>query len=471
MNKMERKKGITLIALVITIIVLLILAGITISLIIDQKGIIQQAKNAQIQEKIAEITEQLEMKKADLAIEDKSTILNLKRYLEEILVEKAIGEHTIELTIKNSLETYAYIIVDNQYGYTLEQVENGDIKITYKGTPILVEDIQINKDNITMEINSQETLEVSLLPEEATNSAIYWESSNPEIATVENGVVKAIGIGECEIKATAINGIDKTVTCTVNVIYPTLASKAKIGDYVIYEPIAKTYTITTSQSGYTSDQEYDTQDATDLWQVLYNDSTYGLQITSSKSVGTLNLGTTGKLANARTGYNNVITTLNTMSNQYINEAYATSARSIGTNPSNPADGITSLYTVPSSWPSGSYTGFKVTDSYYLTDETAMKNSVTHSIAGIDVEYFLGSRYVAWNPADSAIFYIRTVNVSGTTVTSTGRIAADSDGAGLSTAWMKTCSAGVRPVVTLIQDIRITKGDGTKENPYILQAQQ
>ena len=39
---LKNKKGITLIALVVTIVVLLILAGISISLIVDKNGIIQK---------------------------------------------------------------------------------------------------------------------------------------------------------------------------------------------------------------------------------------------------------------------------------------------------------------------------------------------------------------------------------------------------------------------------------------------
>lgn len=42
----KKEKGITLVALVVTIIVLLILAGITISLALSQNGIIDNAKKA-----------------------------------------------------------------------------------------------------------------------------------------------------------------------------------------------------------------------------------------------------------------------------------------------------------------------------------------------------------------------------------------------------------------------------------------
>ena len=46
MNRNRQEKGITLIALVITIIVLLILAGVTINVILGENGLISITKNA-----------------------------------------------------------------------------------------------------------------------------------------------------------------------------------------------------------------------------------------------------------------------------------------------------------------------------------------------------------------------------------------------------------------------------------------
>ena len=51
---LNKNKGITLIALVITIIVLLILAGVSIAMLTGQNGILTQAQNASTQTEIAE---------------------------------------------------------------------------------------------------------------------------------------------------------------------------------------------------------------------------------------------------------------------------------------------------------------------------------------------------------------------------------------------------------------------------------
>ena len=43
----KKEKGITLVALVVTIVVLLILAGVSLSLVIGQQGLVGRAQNAQ----------------------------------------------------------------------------------------------------------------------------------------------------------------------------------------------------------------------------------------------------------------------------------------------------------------------------------------------------------------------------------------------------------------------------------------
>ena len=61
MNKWKnRNGGITLIALVITIIVLLILAGISISMLTGENGLLNKASDAKIATEIADIKEQIQ---------------------------------------------------------------------------------------------------------------------------------------------------------------------------------------------------------------------------------------------------------------------------------------------------------------------------------------------------------------------------------------------------------------------------
>lgn len=61
---LKGQKGITLVALVITIIVLLILAGVTISLVLGDNGILNHAKTAGNTYKAAEYNETRDLRNA-----------------------------------------------------------------------------------------------------------------------------------------------------------------------------------------------------------------------------------------------------------------------------------------------------------------------------------------------------------------------------------------------------------------------
>ncbi len=70
LRKAKEEKGITLIALVITIIVLLILAGITLSMVLGPNGIIERAKQAKEQTQAAALNEQLMLNEVDNYLEE-----------------------------------------------------------------------------------------------------------------------------------------------------------------------------------------------------------------------------------------------------------------------------------------------------------------------------------------------------------------------------------------------------------------
>ena len=62
-----------------------------------------------------------------------------------------------------------------------------------------------------------ETLKLSaaVIPEWADDLSIIWSSGDERVATVENGLVTAVGAGECEIIATAVNGKQDVCRLTV----------------------------------------------------------------------------------------------------------------------------------------------------------------------------------------------------------------------------------------------------------------
>ena len=82
-NIIKQEKGITLISLVITIIILLILAGVTLSLTLGDRGIITQAQKAKEAQEIAAIKEDMQLAILDKELEKGGTGLT-KEELEEI---------------------------------------------------------------------------------------------------------------------------------------------------------------------------------------------------------------------------------------------------------------------------------------------------------------------------------------------------------------------------------------------------
>jgi len=70
LTQLKSKKGITLIALVITIIVLIILAGVSISLVLGDNGIVTKAKEAKQNMQVAANEEQASIANLEVAIEN-----------------------------------------------------------------------------------------------------------------------------------------------------------------------------------------------------------------------------------------------------------------------------------------------------------------------------------------------------------------------------------------------------------------
>ena len=130
--KTKEVRGITIISLVVTIVVLLILAGVSVSLVIGNNNLFDKAKSTQKIQTIAGIKEALELEKADIQVESKT--VNLENYLEQI----STGKKNYELSSKEKLDDKnAEIIVNDQYKFLVKDKENGDVEIIYEGVAVL----------------------------------------------------------------------------------------------------------------------------------------------------------------------------------------------------------------------------------------------------------------------------------------------------------------------------------------------
>ena len=104
---LRNKKGITLIALVVTIVVLLILAGVTISLLLDENGIIAKSKDARTETRVSQIEDEVGMwkqhnfinKESNQAQESADTML-ASLISRKLLTEDEIDRNQELITIK-----------------------------------------------------------------------------------------------------------------------------------------------------------------------------------------------------------------------------------------------------------------------------------------------------------------------------------------------------------------------------------
>lgn len=98
--------------------------------------------------------------------------------------------------------------------------------ITVKAQPQnLPTGVSLNKKTASVNLNKTLTLSAVVQPSNADNKTVKWASDNTHVATVENGIVKAVNAGTARITATTVNGHKATCTITVP---GTKISKAKV---------------------------------------------------------------------------------------------------------------------------------------------------------------------------------------------------------------------------------------------------
>ena len=121
-KEIKKSKGITLISLVVTIILMIILAGISIVLLFGEQGIITRAKEQKEIQIQGEILEQFELQKTDV-LDYNTLYTDLKVYLNHI---QANGLGAYKVTNREYIDksNAAIVWVDGKYKYKVSQVDN-----------------------------------------------------------------------------------------------------------------------------------------------------------------------------------------------------------------------------------------------------------------------------------------------------------------------------------------------------------
>lgn len=111
--------------------------------------------------------------------------------------------------------------------------------VTVKEEPL--QSISLNKTSMELAKTENETLEVTYNPVDTTDDkTVTWTSADPNVATVENGVVTGVSVGTTTITATVGN---KTTTCDVTVTSPLKEIKVNPSEVTVLKNQSQTVNV------------------------------------------------------------------------------------------------------------------------------------------------------------------------------------------------------------------------------------
>lgn len=125
-------------------------------------------------------------------------------------------EDVIDLDKSSVSEGYVFTMKAKSLGSTTIVAVLGPsiAKCAVSVDPIAVTGISLNKTSIQLVVGATETLSAKVTPDNATSPSISWDSSDKEVATVDNGVVTAVSAGKATITAASSSF---TAECVVEV--------------------------------------------------------------------------------------------------------------------------------------------------------------------------------------------------------------------------------------------------------------
>ena len=430
-SKLEKQRGITLVALVITIIVLLILAIVSIKIAIDG-GLTTKAADA--------------TKQHTIGAEEEAITTGYASYQIDLANNK---EAT--LTVKDA---------------TTEQTSEG-WKVTFSGTTGNVYTIN-NKGEITGPTKEEKTEDDIAMEKYALGDNLQGQVMGNLISDKDNMIFKQLNGKDVTYldMAPYVTG-GETIDAAFYLKYNNKVYRVQTGfnnDDLLANTtkrVTKVYDI--PENVETIKYSYDgTKDNEKDWVVLYKDETAKTaEILSPETIGTLKLGREDAEAQGSNNwekavysYNHAIERLNNYASSLVTNPNKISVRSVGSNPSNPNYRNTTKYTSETienwncSLGSGSNVGTtKVTangiaekgDNNYETDLIMMK------VLGVSVTkkfYWLASRYVSLDSSEVR-FGVSNVSIGGS-IMGSDLFYANSNGE----ADTSSNACAVRPVVKI-----------------------
>ena len=409
----KKQKGITLIALVITIIVLLILAGVSIAMLTGNNGILTQANNSKIKQSHGAVKEAISLAYNEWQIEINTGSTTKLASTETVIIN---GEE--EKSNAGTGETFLQFIESKGY------IKEGTTDV-------------LNVEKLTgskQALGNGETTDVYKIKEQDGNYILsYYDTNNKE----EQLWSVPVSTGSSE----------------GNISYNDELKTLKPGDYVIYDTGLPETGEVVCRVLYDANSEYGLQIITDdciKENGEYVEVTFGTS--SDEDAGTDEYDAPGYSSKSRDAYNNAIKTLNDAMIKYINIEYSLDARCVGSNPKDKNSETTEHAIRDEDVGSG-----KAEDNNYETDYNVLTSL---EILNIQKSYWLASRYVDYGRVylgEGFRYYVRMVGQEEQPIFkeqwNNATFPWDDGG---------KVTNGLRPVFTLKGDLKIVSGDGKSE---------
>ena len=122
------------------------------------------------------------------------------------------------------IKTYTATVINlggtDAANYTIVGVANASQEWSIKSSVTLVSSVTMSRSSLRIYEGKSYSLSAAVSPADATNKSLYWSSSNPDIASVDqNGKVTGHKPGVCTVFAQAQDGSKVFAACTVRVLH------------------------------------------------------------------------------------------------------------------------------------------------------------------------------------------------------------------------------------------------------------
>ena len=195
---LKKQKGITLIALVVTIVVLLILAGVTISLLLDENGIIAKSKDARTETRVSQIEDEVGMWKQHNFINKESNQAqeSADTMLANLISRKLLTEEEID-------RDQELITIKKKDGTIIKEISYSSVTINISKSPATKK-----AGAVLLKVDSVEGLTIPIITnEEELNNWINSLSEDQKKEIIRNGFIKFVNKQDSSANCTTFQDV------------------------------------------------------------------------------------------------------------------------------------------------------------------------------------------------------------------------------------------------------------------------